>query len=80
MSPTRPLFLDGAILGAADLTALEQLDRDRDARASRHLHTTRALAWNVGTVREAIVPALLRAAFQPAHERRPPETRADAGP
>jgi hypothetical protein len=39
MSPTRPVFSDGAILGAADLTALAQLDRDRDARASRHLHT-----------------------------------------
>ena len=39
MSPTRPLFADGAILGAGDLTALEQLDRDRDARATRHLHT-----------------------------------------
>jgi hypothetical protein len=39
MIPTRPLFADGAILGAADLTALEQLDRDRDARATRHLHT-----------------------------------------
>lgn len=39
MSPTRPLFIDGAILGAGDLTALEQLDRDRDARATRHLHT-----------------------------------------
>ena len=39
MSPARPLFVDGAILGAGDLTALEQLDRDRDARATRHLHT-----------------------------------------
>ena len=39
MSPTRPVFSDGAILGAADLTALGGLDRDRDARASRHLHT-----------------------------------------
>jgi hypothetical protein len=39
MSPTRPVFSDGAILGAGDLTALEQLDRDRDARATRHLHT-----------------------------------------
>jgi hypothetical protein len=39
MSPTRPLFIDGAILGAGDLTALEQIDRDRDARATRHLHT-----------------------------------------
>lgn len=39
MSPNRPLFLDGAILGAGDLTSLEQIDRDRDARATRHLHT-----------------------------------------
>jgi hypothetical protein len=39
MTPARPLFIDGAILGAGDLTALEQLDRDRDARATRHLHT-----------------------------------------
>jgi len=35
----RPVFSDGAILGAADLTALAQLDRDRDARHARHLHT-----------------------------------------
>lgn len=39
MSPVRPVFSDGAILGAADLTALAQLDRDRDARHARHLHT-----------------------------------------
>jgi len=39
MSPARPVFSNGAILGAGDLTALGQLDRDRDARASRHLHT-----------------------------------------
>jgi hypothetical protein len=39
MTPVRPLFRDGAILGADDLTALEQLDRDRDARHARHLHT-----------------------------------------
>lgn len=39
MTPLRPLFLDGAILGAADLTALSTLDRDRDARHARHLHT-----------------------------------------
>ena len=39
MSPVRPVFSDGAILGAADLTALGQLDRDRDARHARHLHT-----------------------------------------
>jgi hypothetical protein len=39
MTPLRPLFNDGAILGASDLTALGQLDRDRDARHARHLHT-----------------------------------------
>jgi hypothetical protein len=39
MTPVRPVFSDGAILGAADLTALGQLDRDRDARHARHLHT-----------------------------------------
>lgn len=39
MTPLRPLFSDGAILGAADLTALGQIDRDRDARHARHLHT-----------------------------------------
>jgi hypothetical protein len=39
MSPVRPVFSDGAILGAGDLTALGQLDRDRDARHARHLHT-----------------------------------------
>src|SRR4051812_30841785 len=39
MTPTRPVFSDGAILGAADLTALAQLDSDRAARAARHLHT-----------------------------------------
>jgi hypothetical protein len=39
MTPVRPVFSDGAILGAADLEALGQLDRDRDARHARHLHT-----------------------------------------
>ena len=39
MRPVRPLFSDGAILAAADLTALGGLDRDRDARHARHLHT-----------------------------------------
>jgi hypothetical protein len=39
MSPVRPVFSDGAILAAADLTVLGQLDRDRDARHARHLHT-----------------------------------------
>jgi hypothetical protein len=36
---TRPQFLDGAILAAADLSALEGTGRDRDARHARHLHT-----------------------------------------
>jgi hypothetical protein len=39
VTPLRPLFTDGAILGAADLTTLSTLDRDRDARHGRHLHT-----------------------------------------
>src|SRR6266404_1500606 len=39
---------------------------------------TRTAAGNVRAIREAIVPALLRAAFQPAHERRPLEPWADA--
>ena len=39
MSPVRPVFRDGAILGASDLSALVQSDRDRDARHARHLHT-----------------------------------------
>jgi len=39
VTPLRPLFTDGAILGAADLTTLSTLDRDRDARHARHLHT-----------------------------------------
>lgn len=39
MTPVRPVFSDGAVLGAADLTALAQLDADRDARHARHLHT-----------------------------------------
>jgi hypothetical protein len=39
MTPVRPVFNDGAILGAGDLTALEQIDSDRDARHGRHLHT-----------------------------------------
>jgi hypothetical protein len=36
---TRPQFHDGAILAAADLSALEQTGRDRDARHARHLHS-----------------------------------------
>ncbi len=36
---TRPQFHDGAILAAADLSALEETGRDRDARHARHLHT-----------------------------------------
>jgi hypothetical protein len=39
MSIARPLFADGAILAAADLTTLEGNDRDRDARHARHLHS-----------------------------------------
>ncbi len=39
MTTTRPVFVDGAILAAGDLTALEASARDRDARHARHLHT-----------------------------------------
>ncbi|MEA2371772.1 MAG: hypothetical protein QOH12_2166 [Solirubrobacteraceae bacterium] len=39
MTPVRPVFNDGAILAASDLTALAQIDSDRDARHARHLHT-----------------------------------------
>ncbi len=39
MSISHPLFTDGAVLAAADLTALETSSRDRDARHARHLHT-----------------------------------------
>lgn len=39
MTTTRPVFLDGAILAAADLSALQSTARDRDARHARHLHT-----------------------------------------
>jgi hypothetical protein len=35
----RPLFADGAVLAAADLTTLADTGRDRDARHARHLHT-----------------------------------------
>jgi hypothetical protein len=39
MTPVRPVFNDGAILGADDLNALAAIDRGRDARHARHLHT-----------------------------------------
>lgn len=39
MTVTRPVFTNGAILGAADLSTLAELDRDRDARHARHLHS-----------------------------------------
>ena len=39
MTTTRPTFLDGAILAAADLGSLETTGRDRDARHARNLHT-----------------------------------------
>ena len=39
MTPVRPLFSNGAVLGAADLTTAVDADRDRDARHARHLHT-----------------------------------------
>jgi hypothetical protein len=39
MSIARPIFVDGSILGAADLSTLESNSRDRDARHARHLHT-----------------------------------------
>jgi hypothetical protein len=39
MTVVRPTFLDGGILAAQDLTALESTARDRAARHARHLHT-----------------------------------------
>jgi hypothetical protein len=39
MTTTRPVFLDGAVLSAADLSSLQSTARDRDARHARHLHT-----------------------------------------
>lgn len=39
MTTTRPTFVDGAILAAADLGSLETTGRARDARHARHLHT-----------------------------------------
>jgi hypothetical protein len=38
MTVTRPIFSDGAILAADDLSTLETEGRDRDARHARHLH------------------------------------------
>jgi len=39
MTVSHPVFTEGAILAAADLTALETASRDRDARHARYLHT-----------------------------------------
>jgi hypothetical protein len=39
LTTTRPTFVDGTILAAADLGSLEATGRDRDARHARHLHT-----------------------------------------
>jgi hypothetical protein len=39
VTTTRPTFVDGTILAAADLGSLEATGRDRDARHARHLHT-----------------------------------------
>ena len=39
MTIARPAFADGAILAAADLSALDENSRGRDARHTRHLHT-----------------------------------------
>ncbi len=39
MTITRPVFANGNILGAADLTALGAIDRGRAARHARHCHT-----------------------------------------
>jgi hypothetical protein len=38
MTVARPVFSDGAILSADDLSTLETQGRDRDARHARHLH------------------------------------------
>ncbi|MFE2216589.1 hypothetical protein ACFW93_32200 [Streptomyces canus] len=37
-APQRPVFLNGQVLGAADLTAAVELDRSRGARTGRYLH------------------------------------------
>ena len=39
MTAARPVFVDGEVLAAADLTSMEVTARDRDARHARHLHT-----------------------------------------
>lgn len=39
MTVARPVFSDGAILAATDLSILESEGRDRDARHARHVHT-----------------------------------------
>jgi hypothetical protein len=39
MTVARPIFSDGAILSADDLSTLESACLDRDARHARHLHT-----------------------------------------
>jgi len=39
MTVLRPIFTDGAVLAADDLSTLAGTGRDRDARHARHLHT-----------------------------------------
>lgn len=39
MTALRPVFVDGEVLAAADLTSMETIARDREARHARHLHT-----------------------------------------
>jgi len=65
MSPVRPVFNDGAILGAADLTALELLDRDRDARAARHLHTPGVASGLALKKRDRVPPPGVDVTVQP---------------
>lgn len=60
MSIVRPVFSDGAILGAGDLTALAELDRDRDARHARHLHTPGIAAGMELTPEERVTQSTAR--------------------
>lgn len=56
MTIARPIFSDGAILSADDLTTLESGGLDRDARHARHLHTPGVAAGLGITERPQTVP------------------------
>jgi hypothetical protein len=67
MIPQRPVFSDGAVLGAADLTALGQLDRDRDGRHARHLHTPGVASGLQLTETPGPVPPGIEVTLQPGY-------------